>query len=125
MGNTLFGVDISGLVNQNIGPGVLAATLTVYTTGARTPGQPTKGTNPTNVVYPCKGFIAKTARKDIDGTLVDDGTVTIILIGDSISGGAVAPKLEDRITIEGRSYTIKVIDRDPAAATYTCVSRRI
>lgn len=124
MGNTLFGVNISGLVNQNIGAGILDATLTVYVPTARTAGRPTKGLNPAGTTYPCKGIIAQKARKDIDGTLVDDGTETILLIGDSINGGATVPKLDDTITIEGKTYTIKVIDRDPAAATYTCVVRR-
>ncbi len=122
MGNPLFGVDISGLIRDNIGPGVLPATLTKFTAGTRTGGQLTGGTNPTSVDYPCRGFIDRQANRDINGTLVSDGRVVIVLIGDTINGGlpASAPSTTDRITIEGKTYVIQVIDRDPAAATYTC-----
>lgn len=119
MGNKLFGVNISGLIKDNIGPGVLDATLVVVTPGTRTPGALTGGSNPTVANYPCKGFIDTQANQDIKGTLVDDGRVTIILVGDTISGGAVAPSTNDRVTIEGKTFEIQVIDRDPAAATYT------
>ena len=125
MGNKLFGVDISGIINQNIGPGVLAATLTKYTSGTRTTGQLTGGTNPTSEAYSCRGFIDRQADRTSEGTLVDNGTVLILLVGDSISGGAISPSTEDHIAIEGTTYAIKVIDRDPAAATYECVSAEV
>ena len=125
MGNKLFGVNISGLVNQNIGPGVLAATLTKYTSGTRTAGQLTGGTNPTSAAYTCRGFIDRQADRTSEGTLVDSGTVLIVLIGDSIDSGSAVPSTADHITIEGTVYTIRVIDRDPAAATYECVSASV
>lgn len=124
MGNKLFGVNISKLIKDNVGTGVLNATLTVYTSGSRG-AQLTGGTNPTSQDYPCKGFIDNKAVKDRSGTLVDDGTVTIVLIGDTISGGSITPSVGDAITIEGTKFGIEVIDRDPAAATYTCVSRKV
>lgn len=122
MGNPLFGVNISGIIKDNIGPGVLDATLTKSTPGTRTAGQLTGGTNPTTESYACKGFIDRQANEDMKGSLISDGRVTIVLIGDTIEGGAVAPDNGDRITIEGRTYKIEVMDRDPAAATYTCAS---
>lgn len=122
MGNTLFGVNISGLIKQYVGAGVLDATLTKFTPGSRTAGQLTGGTNPTSTAYPCKGFIDTQARKDFNGTLVAETGVTIVLIGDTISGGSVGVESGDRITIEGKNYTVEVVDRDPAAATYTCQS---
>lgn len=123
MGNPLFGVDISGLINTYIGSGVLAATLRRFTSGTRTAGQLTGGTNPTSVDFACRGFIDRKAKKNQRGSLTDDGTETIVLIGDSIDGGAAssAPRVDDRIVIESRTYVIKSLDRDPAAATYTCV----
>lgn len=124
MGNPLFGVDISGLINTHVGSGVLDAVLVKSTAATRTSGQLTGGLNPTTTSYACKGFIDKQAKKDIDGTLVSDGMVTIVLIGDSINGGATVPDHSDRITIEGTTYTIELIDRDPAAATYTCLCHK-
>lgn len=122
MGNPLFGVNISGLIKEFIGPGVLDATLTKSTPGNRTVGQLTGGRNPTTTTYACKGFIDKQARQDFDGTLISDGQVMIVLIGDTIDGGNTKVDAGDRITIEGVSYVIEKLDRDPAAATYTCLS---
>lgn len=122
MGNKLFGVNISGLIKDNIGPGVLAATLRVVTEGSRG-ANIDDGRTTTETDYPCRGFIDTQAQSDINGTLVDDGTKTIILIGDTINGGNTAPTTGDRIIIESTEYNIEMIDRDPAAATYTCVCR--
>ena len=122
MGNPLFGVNISGLIKEYIGPGVLDATLTKSTPGSRTAGQLTGGRNPTTASYACKGFIDKQARQDFDGTLISDGQVMIVLIGDTIDGGSTKAEAGDRITIEGVTYMIDKLDRDPAAATYTCLS---
>jgi hypothetical protein len=127
MGNPLFGVDIAGLIKDNIGPGVLDATLTKVTPGTRTPGSLTGGTNPTSATFACKGFIDKQANRDLRGTLIDDGNVRIVLIGDTINGGAAAsaPETNDRVAIEGRTYVIGVVDRDPAAATYTLQAKPV
>jgi len=125
MGNPLFGVNISKLIKDNVGPGVLDATLTKFTPGTRTGGSLTGGTQPTSTAYACKGFIDSQEVRDVNGTLVDDGTKLIVLIGDTIDGGtaASAPSTGDNITIEGTIYGIEAIDRDPAAATYSCTVR--
>lgn len=128
MGNPLFGVNISGLIKDNIGPGVLSATLTKFTSGTRTAGQLTGGTNPTSVAYPCRGFIDKQVNRDREGTLISDGTVKIVLIGDTIDNGnsAAAPTTNDQVTLEGKVYVIRgPIDRDPAAATYSFLAKPI
>lgn len=122
MGNPLFGVDISGIINENIGPGVNDATLTKVSVGTRTPGSLTSGTNPTTTDHACKGFLDKLQRKHIENTLVEDADVLIGLVGDSIAGGQV-PTPGDRITIRGTTYNIIVVDVDPADALYECVSR--
>lgn len=126
MGIPLFGVDISGLIKEHVGSGLLDATLIKYTPGTRTPGDLTGGTNPTPVSYSCKGMISKQAVRNQDGTLVQDGTKEILLIGDTIDNGNQAPALGDDIVIEGTTYQIPedgAIDRDPAAATYTVTVR--
>lgn len=119
MGTPLFGIDITKLVADNIGPGVLPATLTKVAPGTRTPGQLTGGTNPTTTDYSCRGFINKKDRRNQDGQLVHDGSVTILLLGGTISGGSVAPEIGDRVTIEGSTFVINALDRDPAGATFT------
>lgn len=126
MGNKLFGVDISGLIKKHMAAGVLPATLIVSTPGTRTSGDPAAGTNPTGVSYPCRGFIDSILTKNLPGTLSASGTKVIVLLGDTINSGNTAPELGDKITIEGDTYRIPddgKIDRDPAAATYTCTVR--
>ena len=118
MGNPLFGVNISKLVADALGPGLLDATLSVITPGTRSE-DPTAGRQPTSVDFPCKGFIDSKDREEIGGTLVKDGDVVIVLLGDTIDGGDSAPWVNDRVTIEGETYRIQGLDRDPAAATYT------
>ena len=116
--NPLFGVDIAAIVASAIGPGVLDATLNSITEGTRTPGSLTSGTQPTTASYACKGFMDSKNRRERSGQLVDDGDVIIMLIGNTISAGAIVPKLGDTITIESRTYRIGNLDRDPAAAIY-------
>lgn len=120
MGNKLFGVNISKLIKDNVGPGVLDCTLSKFTPGTRTAGSLTGGRNATSADYSCKGFIDSQARRYFDESEVEDGAIFVVLIGDTI--GAV-PTVGDQITIEGATYTILKIDRDPAAATYTCMSK--
>lgn len=118
MGNRLFGVDIAKLVADNIGPGVLAAELLSYAPTTRS-ADPTAGRQPTETVVACKGFIDSKGKENIGGTLVEDGDVVIVLLGDTINGGQLAPKVNDRVRIEGKTYRVRGLDRDPAAATYS------
>lgn len=129
MGIKLAGIDVSGIIKKEIGDKVLTdptahdATLKHFTVGTRT-GNLTGGTNPTSTNHTCKGFIDSKNLKSFKGTLVSDGHVFIVLIGDSISPAQV-PVEEDQITIESKTYWIKVLDRDPAAATYTCMCKAV
>lgn len=118
----LFGIDIAGLLAQEIGPGVLPAILIVVTPGTRDPLNPTSGVRPTEVSITGRGFIEDYEDREIDGTLVKDGDRKITLIANTFPNQPV-PKSEDKITIEGTTYIIKRVARDPAAATYTCQSR--
>jgi len=125
MSQPLFGVDIAGIIDAAISPGLLPATLTKVTAGTRTPGQLTGGTNPTSVSYSCRGMIDSKNRRNRDGELIRDGLERILLIGNSISGGSVAPEIGDRVTVEGRSFRVEVLDRDPAGATFTMECREV
>jgi len=122
MGNPLFGIDISGLVNANIGPGVNDAVLTKVSAGTRTAGQLTGGTNPTTITHTCKGFVDTLDKNRLEGTIVADTDVLLALIGDSISDGAV-PIAGDRVTILSVEYNIIQVTADPALAVYNCIGR--
>jgi hypothetical protein len=100
------------------------ATLTKVTQGTRTVGQLTGGTNPTSVSYSCKGFVDQQAFSDRpDAPLVNYRARVAVLIGLSIENGTVIPAQGDQLTIEGATYNIASVARDPAKATYTCELR--
>lgn len=122
-GNKLFGVDIAGLINQEVGPGVLDLTLIKVTPGTRTGGQLTGGTNPTTASTAGKGFIDDYQDRQIDETVIRRGDRRVLIVGNSLSGGSVIPAAGDQVTIEGATYEIVNVARDPAAATYTCQVR--
>jgi hypothetical protein len=130
MGNKLFGVDISGIINANIGPGVNDATLIKVTPGTRTPGNLTGGTNPTETSYSAKGFldtldrgfIGRSTGNAAGSTLVEEGDVLVALVGDSIASSQV-PKPGDKITIRSTTYRIIRVEVDPADALYQCLGR--
>jgi hypothetical protein len=126
--NPLSGVDVAGIIAQEIGQGLLADsgfnyTLIVRVEGSFDASEPTAGRAITETSVSCKGFIDSQAREDFDTTLVDNGTVMIVLIGNTINGGATVPTTSDHIVAEGTRYTIDRIDRDPAGATYQCMCR--
>ena len=118
MGNILFGVDISGLIAQNIGPGVLPCTITKKAYAIRDPANPTKGQPATPTAHKCRGFWEDFAPADIDGTNILLNDRKAVLIGDTIPAGAI-PEKQDDLTIEGKTLAVhRLILRDPAAAVY-------
>lgn len=124
MGNNLFGVNISGIIARELGPAVLPATLIKQVTGTtRTTGQLSGGKTVTTSNHSCRGFIDDYTARQIDGTIVEIGDRRITLLGDTIEGGTIIPEVNDRITIEGNTYKVIRINRDPDKATYECQSR--
>lgn len=119
----LFGIDIAALVDENLSDGVLDATLTKFTPGTRTPSDLASGTNPTPEVFTAKGFIEDYTDRDFENTQIEIGDRRITLIANSIQNMAI-PETGDRVFIEGESWNIKRVKRDPAAATYLCQARQ-
>jgi len=118
-----FGIDLAAQLASGLGPSLLPATLTRVTPGIRTPGALTGGTNPTTASYPCRGFTDDYQAAEIDGELVHVGDRKVLLLGKTIGGGAVVPQPNDRVTIEGATFTLIRVTRDPAAATFVCQAR--
>ena len=98
------------------------ATLIVVTPGTRTVGSVSAGTNPTTTNVTARGFVEDWRKDFVGETQVVKGDRVITLLGALITGGVV-PKVGDRITIESVTSTIIDLQRDPAAATYTCLTR--
>lgn len=118
MGRKLFGIDISGLIHKNMSKGLSAATLTKVVSGARTSGSLTEGKAKTETDYSCRGFMDKSVRVRMDGTVLAAGHFVVTIIGDSIQSGAV-PELNDKVTIYGETFDIVgPVGSDPALATY-------
>jgi len=117
----LFGLDIAGIIGDEIGPGVLPATLIKVTPGVRDVNDLTSGINPTEQSFDGRGFIDSYSDSQIDGTLIKIGDRKITLIGSTFEA---IPEPTDKITIEGLTHRIvNPIKRDPAAATYECQCR--
>lgn len=122
MSNILFGVDIASIVAREIGPGLLDATLTVVTSGDRDVANPTLGQAKTEIQHTGKGFIEDYTDSQKDNTLIQKTDRKVILIANTFEERPV-PKTADKITIEGTTYNVVKVKRDPAAATYICQVR--
>lgn len=126
MGNGLFdnyGVDIAGLVNEHLSPGLLPAVLRKWGTptgGARPSGQLTKPpARGSDTVHTARGLISDFDPNEFQTSqLLEAGDRKVMLIAESISPPA-EPKGGDTVEIEGVNYRVaRVLKRDPAGATY-------
>lgn len=123
MGELFFGVDIAGTINENVSPGLpTVATLTKRITGTRTPGALTDGTQPTTQTATGKVVVSDYCAGQIDGTLIKAGDRKVLFIAESMSP-VLVPEAGDRVTVEGATYFIVSVGRDPAVATYACQVR--
>lgn len=116
---------IAKLVDKSIKKAKLykPAVLIRETAGVRTPGSYSAGTNPITVSYACRGLVGTFATDDIDGTLIIATDLKVTLLGASLPAGIV-PTDGDSVTIEGATYSIVHVDRDPASAVYELVARK-
>jgi len=80
------------------------------------------GTNATETPYSAKGFVADYTAFQVDGTLILAGDRKVALVGALIASKQV-PAPNDKVTIEGATYRIIRVTRDPAAAIYACQAR--
>ena len=121
--NKLFGIDIAKVVADSIKAAgdLLDATLISITPGTATDADPNLVAS-TQTTHTCKGFIDKYRDDQIDGTIIRKGDRKVTLLGDTISP-SVAPKTNDQVIIEGDTYDVQNVDRDPAGATYELQSR--
>lgn len=127
MGNELFGVDLAGIIDEVISPGVLPVRVSrTPDTGARAPGNLTGGLTPAAPhAFDCRGFFEDFTGLPPPGVELELNDRKAVLIGDSIPAGEEVRR-GDAITIEGVTlYAVKLVSRDPAAAVfvYQCRDR--
>jgi hypothetical protein len=118
----LFGIDIAGIVNQSMGTGLLPCTLIKVVDQVRDPNNMTAGTTPIYNNYSARGFIEDYKDYQVNGTTVRTGDRMVSILGASISGSKI-PEADDKVTIEGDTYNIVRVMRDPAGAMYSCQAR--
>ncbi len=123
MGNELFGVDIAGIIADNIGDGVLDVTVTRMIDGTRDPDNPTAGVPKVPQQFDCKGFWEDYTTQPPPGIELKLGDRKLILIGDTIPVGGI-PERGDAATVhetagDSTLYVVQLQSRDPAAAVYT------
>lgn len=125
MGNDLFGIDIAGIVADNIGPGLLDVRITRTPRGARQAGDLTGGKvaeGPDS--WDCKGFWEDFTATPPPGVELELNDRKAVLIGDTIPAAALPLRVNDAITIEGLTlFMVKQLSRDPAAAVYVLLCR--
>lgn len=115
------GIDIAELVNQNISPSMIPATLIKVESAGIGP-DPGVGGN-TETLHIGKGMIEDYKEDAINGTSIQLGDKKVLLIANSFVSKPV-PEGGDKITIENKTWSlVRVIERDPAGATYLCQVR--
>ena len=125
MGNGLFenyGVDIAGLVNEHLSPGLLPAVLKKWgaQSGTRTSGELTKPpSRAADSTHTARGMISDFDPNEFSSSqLLEAGDRKVLLVAESITPTA-EPEGGDTVEIEGATYRIaRVLKRDPAGATY-------
>ena len=117
--------DIAGLVGDALSDAGMArdATLIVSTLGDRDPDNLSAGRAITNTSYAAKGLVVAWKKQYLNATLVKSTDRVVMLLGSTIADG-IEPSIDNRITIEGLTSRIVDIARDPAAATYNCLTRK-
>ena len=119
----LFDVDIAGLVDEYISPGLLPAKLIQTVPGADDPTKLTGTTAPTITSTDGRGVISDyNDNRFGSGSPIKKGDRQVLLIANSFIGKPV-PIPDDQIFIESATYNIIAVKRDPAAATYKCQVR--
>lgn len=123
----LFGIDIAQEVLDAIdgAGGVLDGTLYKVTPGTRTAGALAGGTNPTRSrPYRFKGFYDDQQLLKLDASLVKREHRAVLILGASLPSG-ITPAPNDEVLLEGDTTVVdRIIERDPAAATWVLMVRR-
>lgn len=122
MSPDIFKAGIAKKIAKALGKQLFPVTLHSVTTGTRTPGGLTGGTNPSQTDHTCRGFVSDYKDHQVDGTIIRQGDRKVVILGDSISPVAV-PKPNDKVTVESHVYVVIRVNRDPAGATYTLQAR--
>ncbi len=118
----LFGIDIKALIGQATAGQLVDGTLIRLTKGLRDPDNLTSGSLPEDEEFAFEGIVADYTDQQMASTTIQLGDRQVLIIAATISG--TVPMTGDRITIEGSTYDVVNVKRDPAEATYECQVRK-
>lgn len=96
--------------------------LIKFTPGTPTPGERTRGNNPTSVEYACHAVPGRATKDKIGGTLVEKTDKVWLLPGKNIASAAV-PSTTDQLRVDGVVYRIVGVEDPAAGAIYTLLTR--
>ena len=117
----IFGEDIAGLLNTELGPLLFNVTLRRLILGKRRSTNLTEKKQSTQDVVG-RGFVSDYKAYLIDGTIIQRGDRMVTILGASLPSGVI-PRANNKTIIENETKTIIHVDRDPAGATYKCQVR--
>lgn len=117
----LFGLDVKGLVADALAGQLVPGTLVETVVGART-GDVTAGRAQTAVNHSFEGVLDDYETDEVDGTTVQAGDRRVLVIAGSLVS-PVVPQPNWNVTIEGQTYRVTRVLRDPAAATWELNAR--
>ena len=92
---------------------MLPAVLTRITPGEYDPD--TGMTTDTETAYSCRGFLETYSTYTESARQLAPTVRKVVVLAQTL---AVTPALNDRVTIQGETFTVKRIDSDPARATW-------
>ncbi len=116
----LFGVDVPGLVADNIfaAGNLFDVTLIHYTAGVANPTTGKLSTQATGTTYTVQGF-RDDSFTGFDGpTRKGNMVVGISQHTSTWSATPIEPLAGDKVTVNGISGTVQEVQQDPAQATY-------
>lgn len=120
----MFGsLNLKGIVGSVLGSRAGVVVLFKLDAGMRTTGRLTNGSNPAATSYACRGYVSDYATSLINGTDIAAGDRCLVVYASTLPAG-VEPLANDRVTVDGATYTIvRLEDRDPAGVRYVCQVR--
>ena len=125
----LFGVNIAGILDKALSPGMFTGYLHVGVTPTRDSNDPTNGITFSGVSRPSfRGIINSYTDEEIDNETILREDRKILIVAESIKpyvvpqAGMKIQMSQDHLGAQG-FWTIVRVTRDPAHATFVCQGR--